>query len=104
MQGKGQKDRRTMLPSSLEPRLQAHLASLKHTHEQDLADGHGRVVLPFALTRIYPNAGATWPWQFVFPAARLCRDARWGPPSRFHLHESAVQTYLQLGGQRRDPD
>ena len=89
--GKGQKDRRTMLPTSLEARLQAHLAHVKRLHERDLAAGYGRVVLPFALARKYPNADRTWAWQFVFPAGRLCRDARWGPPTRFHLHESAVQ-------------
>lgn len=89
--GKGQKDRRTMLPSSLDARLRAHLEHVKRVHDRDLADGYGRAVLPFALERKYPNAGTAWPWQFVFPAARICRDPRWGPPSRFHLHESAVQ-------------
>lgn len=48
-------------------------------------------MLPFALDRKYPHAATDWAWQFVFPAARICRDPRWGPPSRFHLHESAVQ-------------
>ena len=89
--GKGQKDRRTMLPVAIEERLQGHLREVKRQHERDLADGVGRVVLPFALDRKYPNAATDWIWQFVFPAARICRDPRWGPPSRFHLHESAVQ-------------
>jgi len=48
-------------------------------------------VLPFALDRKYPHASTDWAWQFVFPAARICRDPKWGPPSRFHLHESVVQ-------------
>ena len=47
--------------------------------------------MPFALDRKYPNAATEWAWQFVFPAARICRDPRFGPPSRFHLHESVVQ-------------
>ena len=89
--GKGQKDRRTMLPVVIEERLQGHLREVRRQHERDLADGVGRVVLPFALDRKYPNAATDWAWQFVFPAARICRDPRWGPPSRFHLHESAVQ-------------
>jgi integron integrase len=89
--GKGQKDRRSMLPAGIDERLRAHLQEVKRQHEQDLAAGFGRVVLPFALDRKYPKAAATWGWQFVFPAARICRDARWGPPSRFHLHESVVQ-------------
>ncbi len=89
--GKGQKDRRTMLPVGIEERLKKHLVDVKRQHERDLADGFGRVVLPFALDRKYPNAPTDWAWQFVFPASRICRDPQWGPPSRFHLHESAVQ-------------
>ena len=80
-----------MLPVAIEGRLHEHLRQVRRQHEQDLADGFGRVVLPFALDRKYPNAATDWAWQFVFPAARICRDPRWGPPSRFHLHESAVQ-------------
>jgi integrase len=72
-------------------RLQAHLQDVKRQHEDDLAHGAGRVVLPFALDRKYPNASTDWAWQFVFPASRVCRDARWGPPSRYHLHETVVQ-------------
>jgi integrase len=57
----------------------------------DLAAGYGRVTLPDALTRKYPNADREWGWQFVFPASRVCHDPKWGGPSRFHLHESAMQ-------------
>ena len=89
--GKGQKDRRTMLAERVEAPLRLHLAGVKHMHERDLADGHGRVVLPFALDRKYPNASSEWAWQFVFPATRICRDPQFGPPSRYHLHESVVQ-------------
>lgn len=89
--GKGQKDRRTMLPTGIDDRLRTHLLEVKRQHERDLAAGFGRVVLPYTLERKYPNAPTAWGWQFVFPAARLCRDPRWGPPSRFHLHESVVQ-------------
>ena len=89
--GKGQKDRRTMLPEVVQDALRAHLLEVKKQHERDLSEGVGRVVLPFALDRKYPNASTEWGWQFVFPAARICRDPAWGPPSRFHLHESAVQ-------------
>ena len=89
--GKGQKDRRTMLPVAVRERLQAHLREVKSQHEHDLARGAGRAVLPFALDRKYPNASMEWAWQFVFPASRICRDPRWGPPSRYHLHETVVQ-------------
>jgi integron integrase len=89
--GKGQKDRVTMLPAAVEERLRTHLREVKRRHDRDLADGFGRVVLPDALDRKYPNAATDWGWQFVFPAGRVCRDARYGPPSRYHLHESVVQ-------------
>ena len=49
------------------------------------------MTLPAALERKYPNAASDWGWQFVFPAARICRDSRFGPPSRYHLHESVIQ-------------
>jgi integron integrase len=88
---KGQKDRRTMLPESVAGRLKAHLAEVARQHARDLAAGEGRVALPEALARKFPNADREWRWQFVFPAARICRDDRFGPPSRYHLHESAVQ-------------
>ena len=89
--GKGQKDRVTMLPAAVKERLVAHLLTVKGQHERDLTRGEGRVVLPFALDRKYLGAPTEWGWQFVFPASRICRDPKWGPPSRFHLHESAVQ-------------
>ena len=89
--GKGQKDRRTMLPVAVREPLHAHLTEVKRQHERDLAQGAGRTILPFALDRKYPNASTDWAWQFVFPASRICRDPRWGPPSRYHLHETVVQ-------------
>jgi integron integrase len=89
--GKGGKDRRTVLPSSSVPTLATHLARVQSVHDADLARGLGRVVMPDALRVKYPNADRSWPWQFVFPAARICGDRRFGAPTRFHLHESAVQ-------------
>ncbi len=89
--GKGDKDRVTVLPASVVPRIVRHLEHVKARHGADLAARHGRVVLPDALGRKYPNAGREWAWQFVFPATRIFRDPRFGPPSLYHLHESAVQ-------------
>jgi len=89
--GKGQKDRRVMLPRALEAELRAHLAIVRQQHERDRGAGFGRVMLPDALARKFPNAPTEWRWQFVFPAARICRDPRFGVPTRFHLHETAVQ-------------
>ena len=98
--GKGQKDRATMLPGAVAEPLRQHLVGVRRLHETDLKDGCGRVTLPEALGRKYPNAATEWAWQFLFPAARICRDPRWGSPSRFHLHESAVQKALAAAARR----
>jgi len=90
-QGKGRKDRVTMLPAAAREALTAHLARVRRMHDGDLARGLGRVVLPFALARKYPTAATEWRWQFIFPATRICRDPRWGAPSRYRLHESVIQ-------------
>ncbi len=89
--GKGQKDRFSVLPAGLKAKVEVHLTQVRQLHNRDLAAGLGRVTLPGALQRKYPNASTDWGWQFVFPAARICRDPEFGPPTRFHLHESAVQ-------------
>ena len=89
--GKGQKDRRVMLRDAVRLSLARHLLDVRRQLQADLAVGLGRVVLPHALARKYPNAGVEWSWQFVFPAGRVCRDPRFGPAARFHLHETAVQ-------------
>jgi integrase len=72
-------------------RLRAHLTEVRQQHDRDRSVGLGRVALPFALDRKYPNAPYEWAWQFIFPAGRICRDPQYGPPSRYHLHESVVQ-------------
>ena len=90
-QGKGRKDRRTMLPEALQVPLTAHLVRVRELHHADLQLGFGRVVLPDSLARKFPHAPTAWPWQFVFPASRICHDPRWGGPTRFHLHESVIQ-------------
>ena len=89
--GKGGKDRPVPLPATAVDALVRQLDDVRRLHQRDLAAGYGRVVLPDALARKYPNAEAELRWQFVFPAARICRDPRWGPPSRYRLHETAVQ-------------
>jgi integrase len=71
--------------------LSHHLEKVRRQHYADLALGLGRVVLPEALDRKYPSAATEWRWQFVFPANRICRDPQFGPPSRFHVHESVIQ-------------
>lgn len=89
--GKGQKDRATLLPSALEEPLRRQIARALELHRQDLATGHGRVYLPFALSRKYPEADREPAWQYVFPADRLARDPRSDLTRRHHLGEQALQ-------------
>lgn len=89
-QGKGDKDRRTMLPLALKPDLATHLRRVEHLHKRDLAAGFGRAWLPDALERKYPNAAAEWPWQWVFPSTVLSVDPRSGIRRRHHAHEGSV--------------
>lgn len=89
--GKGGKDRRTMLPAALKEPLKAHLAQVKRQHDEDLEKGLGRVQLPHALARKYPNAPAEWAWQWVFPATSHYVDRETGERRRHHLHESVLQ-------------
>ena len=90
-EGKGNKDRVTMLPGAVEERLRVHLDRVRGVHQRDLTAGFGRVQLPEALARKYPNADREWIWQWVFPASKICTDPRFGPPQRYHLHESVLQ-------------
>jgi len=76
--GKGDKDRVTMLPRSLKPDLRMQLKRAKAVHEHDLAQGWGRVPLPDALDRKYPNASAEWRWQWVFPQQQRWKNVRTG--------------------------
>lgn len=89
--GKGEKDRVTMLPGKVKAPLQAHLQKVKKVHEEDLEKGFGAVYLPYALERKYPNANREWKWQYIFPASQLSVDPRSGVKRRHHLHESVLQ-------------
>ena len=89
--GKGFKDRITMMPASLKAELNHHLERVRMLHEQDLAGGYGETWLPFALSRKYPQAAKEWTWQYAFPAARLSRDPRSGKTRRHHVSETGLQ-------------
>jgi integron integrase len=89
--GKGAKDRVTMLPESLNTLLQEHLRKVKAIHEKDLRDGYGRVPLPNALDRKYPNASREWRWQWVFPQEHRWTNQKTEQQGRHHVHESIVQ-------------
>jgi len=93
--GKGFKDRVTMLPASLAPGLREHIERVRERHRQDLVAGHGEVYLPYALDRKYPAAGREWMWQYVFPSARLSVDPRSGVVRRHHVQDQAVQRAIR---------
>jgi integron integrase len=93
--GKGHKDRVTMLPQNVQAPLQRHLQAVKQQHTQDLQADAGHVYLPYALERKYPNANRQWAWQYVFPAARLSRDPRTGIIRRHHVHKLVLQRAVQ---------
>jgi integron integrase len=89
--GKGAKDRVTVLPQAIITRLHEQLEWARNCHQRDLKEGYGAVYLPFALERKYPNAKHEWIWQYLFPADHRSTDPRSGAIRRHHLHESSVQ-------------
>jgi len=89
--GKGEKERITMVPETLVAPFQEHLVRVKQLHTKDLAEGYGAVYLPYALERKYPNANREWGWQYVFPAKSRSADPRTGAERRHHLDESSLQ-------------
>lgn len=89
--GKGRKDRVTMLPAAARTLLERHIGQVRAQHEADLRRGAGWVELPGALLRKYPHAGREWAWQWVFPATRFYVDRLTGQRRRHHLHESVLQ-------------
>jgi integron integrase len=98
--GKGAKDRVTVLPENLIPALQAHLAHVRRLHERDLAAGLGNVWLPDALDIKYPNAPCEWGWQWVFPSPGRSIDPRTGAEHRHHLNEATVQRAVTIAARR----
>jgi integron integrase len=89
--GKGEKDRVTMLPLQTKERLREHLHRVQRLHENDLKAGHTWIWLPYALEKKYPNAGREWNWQWVFPSRSLSKDPRSGRVGRHHAHENSLQ-------------
>jgi integron integrase len=90
-QGKGRKDRVTLLPTPLVQTLREHLQFVQRQHRNDLATGAGYVELPGAILAKYPSAARDWAWQWVFPATRCYRHPATGRLRRHHLHETVLQ-------------
>lgn len=89
--GKGAKDRITVLPDATKSPLKKHLKIIEEIHQNDLKKGYGSVWLPDALAMKYPNADRDWGWQYVFPSTTLSVDLRSGETRRHHLSESSIQ-------------
>lgn len=94
-EGKGGKDRITMLPVNLAAALERHFRKVKAQHEEDLARGFGEVFLPGALAKKYPNAAREWAWQYAFPSSRFSVDPRSGKKRRHHVDESVLQNAVK---------
>ena len=93
--GKGLRERITLLPGQLKRPLHDHLERVRQIHRRDLAQGRGAVYLPFALKRKYPKAARDWRWQWVFPASKCSVDPRSGEVRRHHVHEKNLQNAVK---------
>jgi integron integrase len=100
--GKGAKDRVTMLPATLTEPLKAHLDRVRTLHRRDLETGYGEVYLPYALERKYPRAPREWAWQYVFPSRKLSTDPRSGAIRRHHLDEDVLQRAVKAAARIAD--
>ena len=98
--GKGDKDRATLLPESLISELQQHIDRTRELHQADLAEGYGRVYLPFALARKYPNADREFAWQYVFPSLKRSADPRSCLVGRHHLDEKNIQRAIRSAARK----
>jgi integron integrase len=94
--GKGEKDRVTMLPEIIIPELQKYLTNRKKQHEADLHKGKGTVYMPYALDKKFPSASKDWGWQYVFPADKLSKDPRSGVVQRHHIHPTTIQKAVKI--------
>ena len=95
--GKGDKDRITILPESLLAPFKEHLRHVEQIHQKDLENGFGTVYLPGALEKKYPNANREWAWQFVFPSKTISLDPRSGVQRRHHIADSSLQKAVRAG-------
>jgi site-specific recombinase XerD len=98
--GNGDKDRETVLPTSLTPTLEAHLEEVRRLYDDDRRRGANGVMTPGALEKKYPNAGKEWPWFWVFPSRRESREPRSGILRRHHIYPGNLQRAIKAAGNR----
>lgn len=101
-EGKGNKDRITMLPEQLIEPLQQHMKAVQQLHAIDLADGLGSVYLPFSLKKKYPNADKEWKWQYLFPSTKRSKDPRSQQMRRHHVCDKTVQRAVRSAAERAE--
>lgn len=99
-EGKGNKDRLTMLAGAVKEPLMKHLEQVKELHQRDLKEVFGRVYMPYALERKYPNAASEWGWQYVFPAPNRFVNPQTDAQGRYHVHESVLQRAVKEAMQK----
>ena len=99
-EGKGNKDRVTMIPAALVDELRDHLQARRVMHDTDLATGHADVELPHAIERKYPQAGQQWAWQYVFAAKTYSADPRTGVYRRHHVGEWVIQRAVKAAARK----
>ncbi len=102
--GKGGKDRVTVLPETLVPFLQEHLRHVKYLHDDDLSKGYGNAPLPSALERKYPNASREWKWQYIFPASKRTPDPHTGLIGRSHAAPGGLYKAIKRAARRAGID
>lgn len=100
--GKGRKDRLTLLPGKLIAPLQRHLLKVKALHVKDLASGYGASIMPRAYAKRMPHASKEFIWQFVFPSSSLFHDRSTGLSGRWHVHKSTLQKAVQRAARAAD--
>ena len=93
--GKGVKDRTTVMPKTIKNPLEIHLEKVRALHQKDLVSGYGKVYMPNALGRKYPSAAKEWHWQYIFPSSKLSADPRSGNIRRHHIHKTTIQSALK---------
>ncbi len=100
--GKGEKDRVTILPDSIIPELKSHIIKVKNLHKKDLAAGNIEAPLPYALEKKYPNAGKEYGWQYIFPAKTLTFKKNSNKKFRFHINQSTFQKEFKKASRKAD--